>query len=297
MRAVAARPTLLVPRVRPGRAVDVATRETFIAKQRGRRRHLRRLRRALRFAGAGLTTGLVFLALAITGATAAYALRTTPLLAVSEVTVVGARRIPEAVVRSAAGIEPGANLLVLDLAAVADRVEALPGVRHARAVRHLPSRLEIWLQEREPYALVSTGGARSVARLSWVDADGRLVGLERHGTLPPLPILTGVEAPPTDAEQPVGDRLQLGLTLLRALQRAGGRVVTRISEIDVERPEAPVLYTVDGVVVWLGSERWDERLARLDGVLGELEEQRERVESVDLRYRDLVVLKPREKGR
>jgi cell division septal protein FtsQ len=294
MRAPApARPTLLVPRTRPGRAVDVATRETFIAKQRGRGRGLRRLRRALRFAGAGLTTALVVLALAVTGVTGTYAIRTTPLLAVSEVNVIGARRVPEPTVRSAAGIEPGANLLALDLAAVADRVEALPGVRRARAVRHLPNRLDIWLQEREPFALVNASGSRREARLAWVDADGRLVGLERAGPPPLLPILSGVEAPPPDAEHPIGDRLQLGLTLLRAVQRAGGRVVTRISEIDVERPEGPVLYTVDGAMVWLGSERWEERLARLDGVLGELEERGERVETVDLRYRDLVVLKPK----
>src|SRR5262249_44154926 len=147
---------------------------------------------------AGLTTALVSLALAVTAVTAAYALRTTPLLAVAEVNVVGARRVPEATVRSAARVEPGTNLLALDLAAVADRVEALPGVLRARAIRHLPNRLDIWLQEREPYAVVNAGGARADARLLWIDADGRLVGLERHAAPPSLPILTGVETPPPD---------------------------------------------------------------------------------------------------
>jgi cell division septal protein FtsQ len=60
---------------------------------------------------------------------------------------------------------------------------------------------------------------------------------------------------------------------------------------------------VDGTAVWLGREGWDERLARLDAVLGRLAEQEGPVESVDLRFRDLVVLRPRsanppaEKGR
>ncbi len=70
-------------------------------------------------------------------------------------------------------------------------------------------------------------------------------------------------------------------------------MVGRISDFDLARPGGPVLYTIDGVEVWVGSEGWDERLARLDGVLGELDDRGERVESVDLRFRDLVVLSPR----
>ncbi len=54
-----------------------------------------------------------------------------------------------------------------------------------------------------------------------------------------------------------------------------------------------MLYLTDGVAVWLGGEGWDARLARLDAVLGGLEEQGEAVESIDLRFRDLVVLRPR----
>jgi cell division septal protein FtsQ len=50
-----------------------------------------------------------------------------------------------------------------------------------------------------------------------------------------------------------------------------------------------VLYTVDGVEVRLGSEEWEERLARLEGVLAQVTTQD--VQGVDLRFRDQVVLK------
>jgi cell division septal protein FtsQ len=50
-----------------------------------------------------------------------------------------------------------------------------------------------------------------------------------------------------------------------------------------------VLYTVDGVEVRLGSEEWDERLARLEGVLAQV--ATEDVNGVDLRFKDQVVLK------
>jgi cell division septal protein FtsQ len=46
---------------------------------------------------------------------------------------------------------------------------------------------------------------------------------------------------------------------------------------------------VDGVEVRLGSEEWEERLARLEGVLAQVATQD--VQGVDLRFRDQVVLK------
>ena len=55
------------------------------------------------------------------------------------------------------------------------------------------------------------------------------------------------------------------------------------------RTDGPVLYTVDGVEVRLGTEEWDERLARLEGVLAQVATQD--VNGVDLRFKDQVVLK------
>jgi cell division septal protein FtsQ len=57
----------------------------------------------------------------------------------------------------------------------------------------------------------------------------------------------------------------------------------------MSRAEGPVLYTVDGVEVRLGSEEWEERLARLEGVLAQVATQD--VQGVDLRFRDQVVLR------
>lgn len=292
MPTVAARPVLLVSRARPARTPDVATGDAFIADQRHPARRWRQLRRAGRVLGRLGTVGLASLALAITAAAVAHGLVTSSLLAVRTVEVIGARRVPAASILEAARVEPGMNLLTLDAAAVAARVGALPGVRRAHVVRHLPYRVAVLIEEREPFALVSSraGG------LFWVDAEGHLVGPERRPIAPRLPVVSGVE-PPVAGDHAVGDRLHTGLAFLRAVQRAGGRVAERISEIDVAPAGGPVLYTTDGVAVWMGAEAWDERLGRLDGVLGELDARREPVESVDLRFRDLVVWRPRAKER
>jgi cell division septal protein FtsQ len=68
--------------------------------------------------------------------------------------------------------------------------------------------------------------------------------------------------------------------------------VARVSEIDLDQAEAPVIYTIDGIGVHLGRRDWDERLTRLEGVLARLDETGERVDWIDLRFRDQVVLRP-----
>jgi cell division septal protein FtsQ len=48
---------------------------------------------------------------------------------------------------------------------------------------------------------------------------------------------------------------------------------------------------LDGVEVRLGSEDWDDRLGRLGGVLAQLRASGQRATSIDLRFRDQVVLR------
>jgi hypothetical protein len=86
----------------------------------------------------------------------------------------------------------------------------------------------------------------------------------------------------------------MGTAFLRTMLESGSALLSRISEIDVGQiGDGPVLYTVDGIEVKLGSEAWEERLGRLQGVLAQIETEQEPIESIDLRFRDQVVLKPR----
>jgi cell division septal protein FtsQ len=172
-------------------------------------------------------------------------------------------------------------------------VTALGGIRSVQVTRRLPNRVTLVLEEREPYALVNPASPGRPSGLYWIDAEGQLVGLARRPEPPPLPVLSGVEVPAPGPLAPIPDRLRVGLAVLRAIQRAGDRAAGRISEIEVGRLEGPVLHTLDGTMVRMGPEPWDERLGRLEGVLDDLETRRERADSIDLRFRDQVVLRLR----
>jgi cell division protein FtsQ len=275
---------LISPRAGGPPLRDVAGRAGVVREQRVgrvRRRRARSLGPALR------RLGMIALAVLVLGATLAswrWAL-TTPRFAVARVEVRGASRVSTDQILAAAQIAQGENLLRLDVAGAQARIEALPGVRRAQIIRDLPDRVTVYVEERRPFTLVHAG------RLHWVDEDGRNVGIEPAAVALQVPAITGLSEDEMDTMRTApSKKAQAAIGLIRTLLRSGSALTEEISEIDMSRNDGPVLYTVDGVEVRLGSEDWEERLARLEGVLARLGGEPGGVSTVDLRFRDQVVL-------
>jgi cell division protein FtsQ len=273
---------LISPRGRPPALGDLGDPATAVAGQRVPRVR-RRPRRPIRWLR---VTGGLALTVATAGAVvmAGYWALTTPRFAVMAVEVRGASRVPPQRILETSGIVRGTNLWRIDPDRVRARLESLPEIRRADVVRELPNRVSILVEERRPFTLVHA------ARLHWVDEDGRLLGEERHAVATEVPVIRGLsEDELVTMRTSPGPRARAAIALIRALLRTGSALAAEISEIDMSRPEGPVLYTIDGVEVRLGSEEWEERLARLEGVLAQVATQD--VHGVDLRFRDQVVLK------
>ena len=208
---------------------------------------------------------------------------TTPRFAVVAVEVRGASRVPPQRILVVSGIVHGTNLWRIDPDHVRARLESLPEIRRADVVRELPNRVSIVVEERRPFTLVHA------ARLHWLDEDGRLLGEESRAVATEVPVISGLsEDELATMRTSPGPKARAAIALIRALLRSGSGLTAEISEIDMSRAEGPVLYTVDGVEVRLGAEEWDERLARLEGVLAQVASQD--VNGVDLRFKDQVVL-------
>jgi cell division protein FtsQ len=221
---------------------------------------------------------------------AAYLLATSTYFEVREIEVVGLERVGATELTMAAGIVPGANLFSINPARVQSRLEALPQVKRAQVIRELPNRVTLVIEERVPFALAQAGG------LVWVDEDGAVLEDQPRPVSQPLPLISGLSAEElTPGRRTPSDRLRAALVLLRLILRIGGRLPSELSEVDVTRPDAPLLFTLEGIEVRLGSEGWEERLGRLEGLLAQLKNQNEPVESVDLRFQNLVVLRPKGK--
>ena len=209
---------------------------------------------------------------------------TSPRFVVAVVEVRGAGRISPGAIIDASGIAPDANIFRVDTQEVARRIEAIPEIRRADVIRSWPNRVTVIVEERRPFTLVHAG------RLHWIDEEGIPLGMERRAVAPQAPVISGL-TPEELAEmrEKPSPRARMAISLIRTLLRKGSPLTAQISEIDVSRPDGPLLYTVDGVEVRLGTENWESRLGRLEGVLGQLAAAPEPV-SIDLRFRDQVVL-------
>lgn len=286
------RSAVLSPRGAPVQLPDLASRVRLVADQRVSAHRLRRrvARRARWIAGriVVLASAVAILGAAALGA--AWVAR-SPRFAVTSVEVAGQSRLTREQIVAAAGIAPGTNLFAFDARDVVGRLESLPLVRRAEVIRSFPNRVTVIVEERRPFTVVHAG------RLHWIDEAGVDLGVEPRAVPLDAPVLSGLG--PDDlgreGQGSPSERAALGISLLRLLVRARSPLLGQISEIDVSRAEGPVLYTMDGVEVRLGKEEWEARLGRLQGVLAQLGATGEAVASIDLRFRDQVVLKPQAK--
>jgi len=272
------------PRSRAARVSDLGERSAFVASQRvGKdRRRARRRARLRRLLPLLVLTAAAWFAVVVFS----HWLLTTPRFSVATVDVRGASRVPPARILAAAAVEPGTSLFRLDPRAIAGRVAALPEIRRADVVREFPDRVVISVEERRPFTLVHSG------RLHWLDEEGRLLGASPEAVVPQVPVVSGLSddevASMRSAPSP---KALAAIALIRVLLRTGSALAAEISEIDMSRKDGPVLYTVDGVEVRLGTEEWEEQLARLEGVLTQVADQD--VRAVDLRFRDQIILQRR----
>jgi cell division septal protein FtsQ len=125
-----------------------------------------------------------------------------------------------------------------------------------------------------------------------VDEQGVPLGPETRAVALDAPLVSAAGADDVAAAgRTPSERVAAGVALIRTLMRAQSSLLKEISEVDVSRPEGLVLYMLDGVEVRLGREDWDDRLGRLGGVLAQLRASGQRATSIDLRFRDQVVLR------
>jgi len=287
-----------------GGFADLAEPTAAMARQRlnrrGRRRRGLKLPRRL---SAWLCVALLVAGLGGALTLSARWVLTARPFAVERIEVVGQSQLSADEVISASGLIPGQNFFRLDARRAVAGVEALPRVRRAELVRAFPNGVTLLVEERQPFVLVHAGGLDRLLwpadrlfwpadRLFWVDEQGVPIGNETRAQALDVPLVSGVgDEDIAAAGRTPSERLAAGVALIRTLMRLQSPLLKEISEVDVSRADGPVLYMLDGVEVRLGSEDWNDRLGRLGGVLAQLRASGQKATSIDLRFRDQVVLR------
>ena len=185
-----------------------------------------------------------------------------------------------------AGAEP--NLFRLSLDGVRRQVELIPWVQTASVRRLFPNRLMVNVVERTPVAYVNSGG-----RLRLVDADGVLLEKPAEASFD-FPVLSGIDAATPAAERKARLALfQRFAQELRAQDRGAGWLVSEVDLSDDRDLKALFVQGHNTVLVHFGNQDFGKRLRMFVTLLPEVQKTAPSIDSVDLRYRDQVVVNPK----
>lgn len=211
----------------------------------------------------------------------------TTFFKLEKIQVSGVKKLTRKEVIALSGLKPGDPMLHLKLAGVADHVKKSPWVEKVRVNRYFPRTVSIEITEWVPAAIVNMG------YLFYLDGKGEIFKPLSQGDNLDFPVITGILEEDL-AKDPKGSREMLKTALqVAGLLRSGGALKLQdISEIHVGKGYGCTLFTArGGVPIKLGNDGFQEKLARLARIYGDLSQQLAMVEYIDLNYSDKIVVK------
>ena len=152
----------------------------------------------------------------------------------SQVTVHDGKLVKGDVVADALGLRKGANLAEIDFAKRrADVLARYPAIRDLTVTRHLPNRVEISIEEREPVVRMNVRGHKGdTGRVA--DTDGVVFQCRRGTGL--LPTIREEQSPGTAVGKALKGRALGALRLVEAC-REPELLELAVLEVDVSKPD------------------------------------------------------------
>ena len=181
------------------------------------------------------------------------------------------------------------NLVRFDLDRLRRNLELIPWVKSVVVRRVLPDKLIVDVEERNPVAFARVGQGTLL-----IDEEGAL--LENNPeklSRSDFPVILGMEsgyAPEILRRNRA--RITVYLQLIRALNRGGAGLSRDLSEVHLQDPgNVSVILNGDTVLVYLGKDGFQTKFRRYLAASRELKKKYRNLDSVDLRYRDQVVIR------
>jgi len=243
-------------------------------------------------------TLLVLLPVGYAGYRAAVFALTSSLFTVrsaSDITVEGNHYVSAGDVCNALGISAspsasrrvnGVNVFRLSLGRAQRAVESIPWVRSATLTRAYPHHLTVRVEERVPLAFLTVDG-----RMKLVDSEGVVLEQPDKSTFD-FPVIEGLEGV-SQAER----RARIGLYQEFGRQvanqtTASGWAVSEVNLADSADLRAVVVQGTQAVELHFGDSDFEPRFRSFLALLPELSKAGTKLESMDLRYRNQIVVNP-----
>jgi cell division protein FtsQ len=206
--------------------------------------------------------------------------------------VTGMQNVTKAQIMEVMGADIGRNIFFVPLAQQKAQLEQIPWVESASVMRFVPNRLKVEIHERTPVAFARVG-----PRISLIDAGGTLMELPQKHKYS-FPVILGMN--PGEPLSTRAPRMKAYNELVQELDSGGARYSQDLSEVDLtdlENLKIRVNDAVGDVLVELGSSDYLKRYKTYVGHVQEWRQQFQKLESVNLRYDNQVIVNPDMEGR
>jgi cell division protein FtsQ len=199
----------------------------------------------------------------------------------------GISNVTRAEVMEVMGGDIGRNIFFIPLDQRQKQLQQIPWVAAASVMRFAPNRIKIQIHERMPVAFAQVG-----SKVMLIDASGVLMDLTNKKRLS-FPVIIGMSANEPLSTRSI--RMKMFNELVHELDSNGGHYSQDLSEVDLSDPEDVKVLTNDPageVLVHLGSGNFLSRFKIYVAHLREWRQQFDKLESVDLRYDQQIIVNP-----
>jgi cell division protein FtsQ len=201
--------------------------------------------------------------------------------------ITGTQNVTKGQIMEVMGGDMGRNVFFIPLAQQKAQLEQIPWVESASVMRFVPNRLKVEIHERTPVAFARVG-----PRISLIDASGALMELTSTKKYS-FPVILGMNAgEPLSTRAP---RMKIYNELARELDSGGAHYSQDLSEVDLSDLEDVKVRVNDPsgeVLVHLGASDYLRRYKIYVSHAREWRQQFDKLESVDLRYENQIIVNP-----
>jgi len=191
------------------------------------------------------------------------------------------------------GADIGRNIFFIPLDQRQRALEKIPWVESASVMRFVPNRLKIAIHERTPVAFARVGSKIYMADASGVLMDLPLGRKKKYS----FPVVIGLSL--SEPRSTASAQMKIYDELVSQLDGGGARYSQDLSEVDISDPDDVKVLVNDpkgAVLVHLGSANYLERFKVYVAHVQEWRQQFSKLDSVDLRYDNQIVVNPEQQA-
>src|ERR1700733_6541033 len=206
--------------------------------------------------------------------------------------VTGMQNVTKQQIMEVMGADIGRNIFFVPLTQQKAQLEQIPWVESASVMRFVPNRLKVEIHERTPVAFARVG-----PHIELIDGGGTLMELP-HNHKYSFPVILGMN--PGEPLSTRAPRMKAYNELIQDLDSSGAHYSQDLSEVDLsdlENLKVRVNDPAGDVLVELGSSDYLKRYRTYVSHVREWRQQFQKLESVNLRYDNQVIVNPDVEGR